>query len=269
MPLCYIKKLIRICTLHSQLCPRDLTPGFLVDGFTPRCASTYSATAFYISIIRVTYNFPIWTVQASARCGKSRVSFLVVACLALIEESLRVQADVRIVAVDVVQPYGMVYDLPRLVATHLTEPAIHSQPLCYESIPCAFPCSAFIKLFLCQCLSLQTGKGQLGRILASQPKSADVRRYSIQKNKKSQTPLPSFPRYYYITILCTILFHVSCNSTNVLFFYYLQHNREWCIPFFHCVRFFSVLVIIARYVLILSAIDFTADPADAVLFNYL
>jgi hypothetical protein len=78
--------------------------------------------------------------------------------LALIKESLRVQADVRVVAVDVVQPYGMMYDPPRLVATHLTEPAVHSQPLCYESLPRTFPCAAFIELLLCQCVSPQIEK---------------------------------------------------------------------------------------------------------------
>ena len=100
------------------------------------------------AIICIPYNFPIWTVQASARCCQSWVSFLVVTGLALIKESLRVQADVRVVAVDVVQPYGMVYDLPRLITTDLAQTTIHRYSVINKGLPSTAPGSAFIELFL-------------------------------------------------------------------------------------------------------------------------
>jgi hypothetical protein len=73
-----------------------------------------------------------------------------VACLAFIEESFRVQADVGIVAIDIIQPYGVVHDLPRLITAYLAEPTVDSQPMVYISLPGFLPCLAFIKLFLGQ-----------------------------------------------------------------------------------------------------------------------
>ena len=148
------KKLVRICTLHSQLCPRDLTPGFLVDGFTPRCASTYSATAFYILIICIPYDFTIWTIDAPTWCCFPWVPLLVVTGLALILEQARVEAHLWVVAVHIVQPYSMVYYIARLLVADLTQSTIQGQPCVDVGLPRQLPCSASVELFLVHSIAL-------------------------------------------------------------------------------------------------------------------
>ena len=53
------------------------------------------------------------------------VSLFVVAGLALVEEALGIEADVWVVAIDVVQPYCVMDYLPRFLSAYLTEAAIY------------------------------------------------------------------------------------------------------------------------------------------------
>ena len=73
--------------------------------------------------------------------------------LALVKEVLRIETDVWIVAVDIIQPYLVVDYQPRLHATDLADAAVHSHPLLNERIPHTLPCFSLIKLFLSQHLS--------------------------------------------------------------------------------------------------------------------
>jgi hypothetical protein len=76
-----------------------------------------------------------------------------VTSLALIQKVLRVKTDVRVVTVDIVQPYLVVHYQPRLHATDLTDATVNSHPLLNESISRSLPCLGFIELFLSQHLS--------------------------------------------------------------------------------------------------------------------
>ena len=100
------------------------------------------------SILRVPYDFTIRTIKASPRCGDPRILLLVVAGLALIKKILRVQADLWIVAVLIIQPDLMVDNEPRLLTTDLTGPAVHGFPLINEGLPCPPPGSGLVELFL-------------------------------------------------------------------------------------------------------------------------
>jgi hypothetical protein len=71
-----------------------------------------------------------------------------VASLTLIQESLRVQAYVWVVAVRIIQPYGMVYDLPWLITTDLAQTTINRYSVINKGLPSTAPGSAFIELFL-------------------------------------------------------------------------------------------------------------------------
>ena len=101
-----------------------------------------------MSIISIPYNLPIGTVKASAFRDLPRIAFFVMTVLAFIQEALRVEADVRIVAVLIIEPDGMVNYLPRLITTDLTQPAIYCHSIIYESLPCFLPGLAFIELLL-------------------------------------------------------------------------------------------------------------------------
>ena len=102
------------------------------------------------SILCVPYDLAIRSIQAPTSCGQSWVFLLVVTGLALVHEVLRVEADVRIVAVLVVQPYLMMDYLARLLMTYLAQPAINGQPVVDVCTPCPLPCSCLIELFLGQ-----------------------------------------------------------------------------------------------------------------------
>lgn len=70
------------------------------------------------------------------------------ASLAFIKESLRVQAYVWVIAVRIIQPYGMVYDLPWLLTTDLAQTTINRYSIINKGLPSTAPGSAFIELFL-------------------------------------------------------------------------------------------------------------------------
>ena len=68
--------------------------------------------------------------------------------LTFILEVRRVQADLWIVAVLIVQPDLMVNDQARLIMTDLTQSAIYSQPTIYISLPSQAPGPGLVELFL-------------------------------------------------------------------------------------------------------------------------
>ena len=68
--------------------------------------------------------------------------------LTLIQESFRVETYVRVIAVRVIQPYGMVYDLPWLLTAHLTQTTINRYPMIYKGLPRTAPCSTLVELLL-------------------------------------------------------------------------------------------------------------------------
>ena len=90
----------------------------------------------------------VWSVFAAAWGGLSRVYLFVVARLALVLETLRVEADVWVVAVRIVQPYGMVYDLPWLITTHLTQTTINRYSVINKGLPSTAPGLALVELLL-------------------------------------------------------------------------------------------------------------------------
>lgn len=57
--------------------------------------------------------------------------------LAFVFEALRVQADIRVVAVVVVEPDGVVYYEARLLSAYLAEPAVNGQPAVDVRPPCS------------------------------------------------------------------------------------------------------------------------------------
>jgi hypothetical protein len=68
--------------------------------------------------------------------------------LTFIHKVVKVQADLWVVAVLIIQPYLMVYYLTRLIMTDLTQPAIYSQPIVYISLPSQAPGFGLVELFL-------------------------------------------------------------------------------------------------------------------------
>ena len=70
--------------------------------------------------------------------------------LTLIKKVVRVEADLWIVAVDIVQPDLVMDYQPRLHATDLTDATIYAHALLYESIPHSLPCFSLIELLLGQ-----------------------------------------------------------------------------------------------------------------------
>ena len=101
-------------------------------------------------IIRIPYNLAVLAIKAAAWCSFPRISLLVVAGLALILEALRVEADVWVVAVGIVQPYLVVDYQPRLLVAYLAQPAVQCDPVVDVGLPCALPCLAPIELLLGQ-----------------------------------------------------------------------------------------------------------------------
>ena len=69
--------------------------------------------------------------------------------LALELEVVRVEADVRVVAIRIVEPNApMVDDLSGLDSARLAKPAVNGQPFVYVRITGASPRLRFIELFL-------------------------------------------------------------------------------------------------------------------------
>ena len=72
------------------------------------------------------------------------------AVLALIQEEVRVQAYVWVVAVHIIQPDGMVYDLPWFLTTDLAHTTIDGQPIINECLAHTSPRLALVELLLIQ-----------------------------------------------------------------------------------------------------------------------
>lgn len=100
-------------------------------------------------IVAVSHDFPVCSVPAPARLGSPRICLPVMARLALIKEILRVQADLRIVAIHVIQPYFVMYHSSRFLPAHLAHAAIRGNPVRNIITPGPPPCLGSIKLFLC------------------------------------------------------------------------------------------------------------------------
>jgi hypothetical protein len=90
-----------------------------------------------------------------------------VARLALQLEVVRVETDLWVVAVVIVEPDDVVHYLARLFTTYLTQPSICGQPIVYIRPPCFLPGWASVELFLVQCFPSShrsgvsyTGKGK-------------------------------------------------------------------------------------------------------------
>ena len=122
-----------------------------IDAITPR------GSAGSVLIVRISYDFAVLTVQTAARCDLPGISFFVVTGLALIHEVLRVQADLWVVAVLIVQPYLVVYYQARLVVTYFTQPTIQCHPLVNISLPSHAPGFGLIELFLVHTVGLLAG----------------------------------------------------------------------------------------------------------------
>ena len=71
-------------------------------------------------------------------------------CLTLVHKIVRVQADHRIVAVRIIQPYLVVNYSTRLIVTYFTQPAIYSQPCIDVCLPGLPPRWCLVELFLVQ-----------------------------------------------------------------------------------------------------------------------
>ena len=100
------------------------------------------------SVTCVPDDLTVRPIEAPARCRPSRVALLVVALLTFISEVARVQADLWVVAVVVVQPYLMMDCLAQLLATLLADTSVNCHPCFYISGPGSTPCLAFIELRL-------------------------------------------------------------------------------------------------------------------------
>ena len=100
------------------------------------------------SIQCVSNYFAVLSVDASPRSRLSHIALLVVARLTFISEVVRVQADILIIAVGIIQPYFVVDYFTRLLPTLLTCASVHSHTVCYISCPCPAPCLALIELLL-------------------------------------------------------------------------------------------------------------------------
>ena len=103
-----------------------------------------------VLIFRISYDFPVCTISASAWCSQSWISFFVMTCLTLIHKIIRVQADHWVIAIRIIQPYLMVNYSTRLIMAHFTQPAIYSQPCVDVRLPGLPPRWCLIELFLVQ-----------------------------------------------------------------------------------------------------------------------
>ena len=101
------------------------------------------------SELRVSQNLPVRPVPAAARCRLAWVYLLVVARLTLIPKVIRVKADVRVIAINIIQPDFMMDDLAQLIPAHLAQPAINGPPVCNVPKPSPAPCLALVKFLLC------------------------------------------------------------------------------------------------------------------------
>lgn len=112
------------------------------------------------SVICVADDLSIWAVQAPAWRCLPRVALFVVAGLALVPKAPWVQADIRIVAVDIIQPDSVMYDQPRLIVAHLAHTAIEREPVIDVCLPRSFPRLRLVKLFLCHSIQpIRKGPG--------------------------------------------------------------------------------------------------------------
>ena len=100
------------------------------------------------SILCVPQNLSIRPIQAPTWSRSPWVSLFIVTSLALIEEELRVQTYLWIVAVGVIEPDSVMDNESRLFATDLTHPTIDGEAIVDEVFPCSLPCCALVELFL-------------------------------------------------------------------------------------------------------------------------
>ena len=88
-----------------------------------------------LSVVGISYDFAIFAVEATSGSCDSRIFFFVVTCLAFIKIIVFIECYVRIVARDIVQPYGVMYYFTGLLSTHLTEPTVYGHTLIYVPLP--------------------------------------------------------------------------------------------------------------------------------------
>ena len=143
-------------------------------------------------------------IQTSARCGASWISLFIVTGLSLVEEVVRVEADVRVVAVVIVQPYNVVDYPTRLLTTYLAQPAIQCYPVVNVGLPCSLPRFASVELFLGQ-----HSPQSCGLLIPAHP----PRQRLLYRRKRKRPGSPPSPlRYHYSNIMCTILSDVLLPS---------------------------------------------------------
>lgn len=105
-------------------------------------------------IICVPYDLTVWSIPDATRCWFPRIHFFVVAGLALQLEVVRVETDLWIVAVGIVQPDPVVvYDCSWLYSAGLADPTVYRFPAGYVVRPGPLPRSGLVKLFLGQHLA--------------------------------------------------------------------------------------------------------------------
>ena len=103
--------------------------------------------------LSIAYDLAVRAVYAPTWCLFPWVSLLVVASLALELEVVRVQTDLWVVAVDVVEPGSPVVDyLARLYAAGLAESSVDCRPSRYVCVTRTSPCLRLVELFLIQCV---------------------------------------------------------------------------------------------------------------------
>lgn len=98
--------------------------------------------------LRIAYDFAIRAVEAASRYDFSRIYLSIVAGLTFVSEVIRVQADLGIVAVDIIQPRLVMDNQPGLYVANLAQTAVDGQSPTDVGIPCPFPGSGLVKLFL-------------------------------------------------------------------------------------------------------------------------
>ena len=97
----------------------------------------------------VAYNLTVRPVTAPTGCCFPRIALLVVTSLAFQHEVVRVQRDVRVVAVDVVQPCPpVVHDPARLYTAGLAQPSVDGRPFFDVCVPGASPRLGLVELLL-------------------------------------------------------------------------------------------------------------------------
>ena len=148
------------------------------------------------SPLGVAYDLPVRAVPAAARCRFPWVALLVVAGLALQHEIVRVQCDLRVVAVYVVQPCPpVVHYLAGLYAAGLAQPSVNGQPFIYIRIARSAPRLGSVKLLL---------------VDMSRPPSAPASAMPVIMLKQKDRPSGSPSRYYFTTnytdMRCQVLF---------------------------------------------------------------